>query len=586
MPAPLAPHVAAALRYAKAVASGKLPAGQYVRAAAQRHLDDLARAKRSDWPYRFDREKAERFCRFAELLPHIKGALTGQRLKLEPWQCFIACVIFGWVKKSDGLRRFTEAYIRVPRKNGKSTFAAAIGLFMLSADGEPGAEVYSGATTEKQALEVFRPAWAMADKSPGFKAKFAIDQAGTIENPGSIYSARTGSRFLPLIGKPGDGASPHCAIHDEFHEHDTSEQYDAMDTGMGSRRQPLRLIVTTAGVNLAGPCFAKDAQCQKLLKGILENDRLFAIMYGLDEADDWTDFANWIKANPNYGVSLEPDYLKAQHAEALTNAGRQNILRTKHLDEWCNARTAWFNMAHWAKCEDTSLTRESVADLDLFIGLDLATKIDVASRVDLYVREVTVEDGPGRTKTQRHYFAFSRHYVPEARARDPKNTDYQAWARQGHLTVTSENEIDLGLIEREIRADATSEVAPVRLREVDYDPWRATQLAQNLAADGITAVEVRPLVKNFSPAMKELTAASASGRFHHDGNPVLTWMVSNVVAHEDAKGEVYPRKEINQPEQKIDGAVALLMAVSRAMVVEVGVAAQPAEPWNGVVEVW
>ena len=241
------PHVAAAERYARRVAKSKTLACKWIRLACGRHLKDRKREKQKAFPFKFDKDKAEDACQFLELLSHTKGrwAKEGLLLTLEPWQCFFVCSIFGWLRKADDLRRFRKVLLLVPRKNGKSQIAAAIGLYMLAADGEHGAEVFSGATSEKQAWEVFRPARIMALKSEDFREEFEVDV-----NASNINIQATDSRFEPIIGKPGDGSSPSCAIVDEYHEHDTDELFEAMETGQGAREQPLMLVITTAGSNM------------------------------------------------------------------------------------------------------------------------------------------------------------------------------------------------------------------------------------------------------------------------------------------------------------------------------------------------
>jgi phage terminase large subunit-like protein len=582
----LYPHVAAATRYAEAIVSGEIPACHWVRRCCQRQLDDLGRQGDPTFPFHFDPEVAERICRFAELLPHIKGEWAGQRIELHPSQSFELTTIFGWLQNGDGLRRYRKAYLKKPRKNAKSTETAIVGLFMAFADHEPGAEVYSGATKLDQAMEVFRPAWLMVKRTPDLQKRFSLELFGTKDNPGPITSSATGSRFAAVVGKPGDGASPHCGITDEYHEHATSEQVDTFETGMGARRQPLSWVITTAGTNLAGPCYELEKRCQKILDGSLEDQRQFCIMYDIDEGDDVTDFKTWAKANPMLGVSLKEDFLRAQQREALTSATRQNILYTKHLNVWCNARTAWMNMAWWDKCEDLQLKPADVADYPLYVGLDGASKIDLASRVMLFTALLPVapnepeddieaapvdgdEDSPKPLAPpppprgfKRHYWIFGKHYAPASQAHDPKNTHYSGWEKEGRLEVTQGDEIDIDRIEQDIREDICGRY---ELVELDYDPWRLTQLAQDLAKEGVTTVEVRPLVNYFSPAMKEVLAAAKAGRLHHDGDPVLRWMVSNVVARADNKGEVFPCKEHKDSALKIDGAIATFMAVYRAM---------------------
>lgn len=545
-------HVTAANRYARDVVSGKIPAGKYVRLACKRHLDDLAKSKEKKFPFYFDADAAERACAFVELLPHTKGqwARRAERLTLSPWQCFIFANIFGWKRRKNDRRRYRELYAEIPRKNGKSQIGAGIGLYMLIADDEFGAEVYSGATTEKQAWEVFGPAKHMIERTPGLRRA-----AGAEVWAKSISIPADGSRFEPIIGKPGDGASPSCALIDEFHEHDTPDLIDTMQTGMGAREQPLTAIITTAGYNLMGPCYDKHQEVKKLLDGLIENDELFGLIYSIDEEDDWASPATLRKANPNFGVSIDEDFLLAQQRRACMNPIEQNRFKTKHLNVWCSARNAWMNMQQWALCADPALTLDEFKGEPAWFILDLASKNDICAFMQLFKRSMGGVD---------HYYAFGRYYLPEDTIEEAKSNQalYRKWVVQGHLIATEGAEIDFDVIREDVRAMSSD----FSVEEVAYDPWRATQLAHQLAKDGATCVEYRQTVQNMSAPMKEVMAAVKSGRFHHDGNPVLAWMMSNVVAKEDAKENIYPRKE--KPENKIDGPVALIMGVGRAMVGE------------------
>lgn len=281
------PNVNAANQYARDIVGGKILACQLTVLACQRHLDDLERAKDPHWPYRFDKNKAERFLRFAQKMPHTSGEWARRKLRIEfeAWQKFALGVPFGWVHKKTGLRRFSEIYIEVPRKNGKSAIAAAVGNYMFCADGEHGAEVYCGATTEKQAWKVFSPALQMVKKLPALRQKFSI-------KPWAKKMTRPdGSVFAPVIGDPGDGDSPSCAIIDEYHEHTTDALYTTMTTGMGAREQPMTLIITTAGYDITSPCYEKRTQVVEILRRTRngeENETIFGLIYGLDDDDDWT----------------------------------------------------------------------------------------------------------------------------------------------------------------------------------------------------------------------------------------------------------------------------------------------------------
>lgn len=543
------PHVTAALKYARDVVAGRISACKWVRLACQRHLDDLVRTKDKAWPYRFDKDKAERVCRFVELLPHTKGKWAHQRelIRLQPWQQFIFTTGFGWVRKKDGLRRFREIYVEVPRKNGKSILAAGIGLYLFAADNEFGAEVYSGATTEKQAWEVFRPARLIAKRTPALCERFGIEV-----NASNLAKPEDGSRFEPLIGKPGDGSSPSCAIIDEYHEHATPELYDTMVTGQGARDQPLTLIITTAGANVAGPCYDKRLQLQKVLGGAISNDELMGIIYTLDEDDDWTTEAALQKANPNYGISVGADYLQARLRDALQSPSRQATFKTKHLDIWVGARNAWMNMQAWDKAP-ARLPLDELAGRRCFMGLDLASKIDVAALLLLF--PPTPEDP--------RWHVHGKYYLPEDMVETGASSNashYAGWSKQGLLTLTPGNVIDYEYIMDDMR-DLASRFTVV---EAPYDPWQATHLANTMLAENLPMVEMRQMVANFSEPMKELEALVLQQKLAHGHCPVLTWMASNVVAQLDKKDNIYPTKEQN--ENKIDGIVALIMALGRALV--------------------
>jgi phage terminase large subunit-like protein len=320
-------------RFARDVVAGKIPACLYVKQACRRHLDNIKASKRKDYPFRFDREEAERRIKFTELLPHTKGewAKFGKRVTLEPWQIFGMMCMFGWLRKKDGTRRFREAYWEIPRKNGKSVIAAAVALALalFCIGREYGAEMYSGATTEKQAWEVFRPARLMVQRTPELQ-----EAAGIVVNAKSLYRPDDGSRLEPVIGNPGDGASPSGAIVDEYHEHASADLYETMQTGMGARTQPLMFVITTAGADIEGPCYELRGRAVEMLAGIVEDDELFAWIWTIDEGDDWTDATVLRKANPNFGVAIYEDNIRAAHQRAIRNARLANAFKTKHLNIW------------------------------------------------------------------------------------------------------------------------------------------------------------------------------------------------------------------------------------------------------------
>jgi phage terminase large subunit-like protein len=555
----------AATRYARQVVAGKIIAGKWVIKACQRHLNNLAKSATPGYAYRFDAAKVGRVCRFIEQLPYVKGewarAEHGQvrTLKLEPWQIFIVASLFGWVDKVSGFRRFSEAYIKVARKNAKSTLAAAIGLYMLVADGEVGPEVYCGATTKKQAMEVFRTARRMAKKAPRFKEHFDLEI-----NVESVVSRRDDGKFEPLIGDPGDGANPSCAIMDERHEHQNNNLRDTMVTGQGSRRQGLSVDITTAGTDSGSPCYMEEKDCEKILDGIDENESFFCIMYAADEEDDWKSVIAQKKANPNFGVSVFPDFLAKQLRSALLSPQKQFIYKTKHLDLWGNSASAYFNMEAWAKCKDASLSLDEFKGESCWMGNDLAAQVDLASRSKIFQKMLKNEQGI----LVRHYYIFGHHYAPLDTIMDGDHPNYERWYLEGWLHAVPGPEIQLSLIQEDIER----EIKEYDFQRIAFDPWSALQMQQQLAellgdrgkGDDDVVLTVPQTVQYLSPAMKELDAAMRAGRVHHNGDPLLTWSMACVLASPDRNDNVFPRK-LENGKDKIDPATALITGLNSAM---------------------
>lgn len=549
-------YAATAKRYAEAVVAGEIIACRWVQLACQRQLDDLASFKGKVSPYRFNPKLTDRsgkafmpadnLCAFIERLPHVKGPLAGEPIRLEPWQVFILTTVFGWVQ-ADGRRRFRRSYIEVPRGNAKSTLSSAVGLYMLAADGEGGAEVYSLATTRDQARIVFGDAQMMARRCAGFRSRFGV--AVGAHNMNVLAS---GSKFeaLSAEGSTLDGLNIHFGCVDELHAHKTRMVYDVVETGTGKRNNSLLWVITTAGSNRAGICYEIRSFVTKLLEGVFEDDSQFGIVYGLDEGDDWTTEEALVKANPNWEISVQAEVLLPLQAKAMQLPSAVNNFKTKHLNEWVNADTAWMDMRAWDRCTDAALDLDQFTGQPCWIGLDLASKTDIAALMLLFTHP-EIEGG---------YAVFGRYYLPEDTVMATSNSQYAGWMRTGRLTVTPGNVIDFGWIE----ADLIETASRFQVQGVAFDPFQATQISTRMLAEGLPMIEVRPTVLNFSEPMKALEALVLQRRLIHDGDPVLGWMASNVVAHLDAKDNIYPRKE--RPENKIDGIVALIMALSRALV--------------------
>jgi phage terminase large subunit-like protein len=410
---------------------------------------------------------------------------------------------------------------------------------MAFADGEVGAEVWIGANSMDQAKAVFTPAQKMAS-IPEF-----IEATGVEVRAMSVVQESTGNFVQPMIGKPKDGTNPHCAILDEAHEADSSVAYDAMKTGMGARSQPLLITITTAGVNLAGPCKLQQSYAESVLAGQVDNPRLFAAIWTIDQKDDWKDFECWKKANPNLGVSIFEQNLQAAYTEALQRPEKAAMAQTKHLNRWVSSRSAWLNMVDWSKAADTTLDLSKLAKRPATIGTDLATKSDLA----VVTARVELEDG--------RIALFPFCFLPEGALTRAKNSEsYQQWREKGHLIVTEGEATDFS----EIKAKLLELNSQLAVRMNAFDGWQAQQMMQELMAEGLPVTEVRANVQNFSTPMRDFEAMLLRGELVHPDNLCMNWMAGNVVAKEDARGNLYPRKPDNQPHLKIDGIVTALMA--------------------------
>lgn len=535
-----------AIEYADSVTSGKTPACKFVKQAAARFTAHLLRAFNEDGIW-FDAEDVERRCQILENYPHVKGKWAAKRetLVLSGWQIFCTTAIFGFKRIVDGektnRRMVREAYIEVPRKNGKTFWIAGLGLIMLTEDGEFGAEVYCGATTEKQAHEVFTPAKLICQREADLREAYGLDV-----NAKSLVIEGNGSKFEPVVGNPGDGSSPSCGIADEFHEHKTSDLVDTFVTGMGARDNPLMLYITTAGTDMAGPCYAKRDDVKNILSGAIDDDSIFGIIYTIDDGDEWDTIEAQIKANPNYGISVSTDFLEGQLSQARRSATKQAAYRTKHLNQWVGAKAAWMNMISLQACRHDNFTRADYLGLECITAFDLASRSDFACRADLFPKQA------GKPAA-----AFLTHYLPEDLVEHtPK---YAAWHADGWITTTPGNTIDFDFIEEDLRQFAKFH----QILEIPYDPFQATQFSTHMLAEGLPMISIGATVLNFSEPMKELEKMILERDIRFMMDPVLFWMFGNVVAKLDKKDNIFPDKE--RKENKIDGVIALIMAVNRLL---------------------
>ena len=530
-----------AKKYANDVVQGRLPACDLVKKACQRQLNDLIRYG-DGHKFIFDSASGDRICWFIEHLTHVKGELAGKEIRLEPWQVFILHTVFSW-KTPASTRRFRRVYIEVPRGNGKSSLSSGVALFCLCADREPGAEVYSFATTRDQAKIVFGDAKEMAKQNSKLRSAFNLQ---TLAN--ALYVPKTNSYFQAKSaeGSTLDGLNTHLAVIDELHAHKTRAVYDVVETSLGKRRNSLMWVITTAGFDTAGVCYEVRSFVWQVLNKEVEDESQFGIIYGLDEGDDWTSEVALQKANPNWGVSVRPEIIKSLQSKAIARPSAANNFKTKHLNVWCSAASSWMDMVAWNSCEG-GISLEDFEGCECYMGLDLGAKNDLTAKVLVFPRE----DESGC----RIYYVFGQYYAPRAALLKSGNSQYDGWETLGYLRVSDGAVTDFDQIEEEILEDCQR----FQVTAVAYDPWQATQLAGRLSDKDIPMVEYRNTVQNMSDPMKWLEALVQDRRIAHDGDPALAWMIGNVVAKRDFKDNIFPRKEVY--ENKIDGAVALIMAL-------------------------
>lgn len=446
--------------YAEQVRSGAILVCEYVRLAVERYYADLDRAL--DEGRYFDKKAAMRAIHFIEKLKHTKGEWAGQRFRLEPWQQFVLWNIFGW-KNADGTRRFRYAYIEIARKNGKTALSAGIGLYMLFADGESRPEVYSAATVKDQAKICFSDAVEIV------KATDLKNYLTPYRN--SIVYELKGGTMKPLSSDYGthDGLNPSCGIIDEFHAHKDSGMFDVIKSAFGARRQPLMFVITTAGFNKSGACYAYRENVIKVLRGVNEDDSLFGIIYTLDDKSEWDDPKMWIKANPNLGVSLSADYLADQVKDAKNRPEAVRNVMTKNVDLWVDAERTWILDDAWQKCIGTT----APADLKgcaCWGGLDLSNVSDITAYVLLFHEN-------DRFQLLPHF------WIPEEKMREKirkENINYDKWVAEGYVTVTPGNVIDYDFV----KADILRIVADYDLRTSAYDRWNSSQTIIDLAERG------------------------------------------------------------------------------------------------------
>lgn len=543
-------YVSKAHEYATKVMGGEILACEYVVLACERYMRDLSHEDTKDFPYYYDQAEAERCCSFFEALPHVKGKLAGlnQTIELEPWQCFLMCNIYGWRKSGTKNRRFRTAYVEIPRKNGKSPMGSGVALLGLSFDNEYGAEVYTAASKKDQAEICFGDARAMLEKDSEFCDYFGIEY-----NTRAIYVKQTNSSIKALAKDQRgtlDGLNIHCSVIDELHAHKDAATWNVIASGVAAREQPLVFAITTAGFDRGGICYDKHMYTIKLLQNVFTDESFFGIIYTIDKKDDWRDQSSWEKANPNYGVSVNKEYIEAACKEAQNSPSNLNNFLTKHLNVWCSSDAAWIDMLKFDECADPSMTEKECIEkgMDLFVAVDMASKKDFCAISKVYLGSV---DG------YKNYYVFTEQFINDDALEKSTIESLKGWAHEGYIKTNRGETTDFNNIENRIK-----EIAKLKPKYIAFDAYQAAQIMQNLKDAGIkNVVEYGQHIKNMSEPMKEFEAAVLDKRFHYTGDPVFNWMVSNVIAYQNAEGNIKPTRNKNAKFDKIDSAVATIMAI-------------------------
>jgi phage terminase large subunit-like protein len=519
--------------YITKINSGEVAACAHVKNAITRYEQDRANG------WRFSEELAQHALEFIEQLVHTTGDYAGRNFTLEPWQAFIVYNLFGFLNE-DGSRRFTRAYVEVPRKNGKSTFSSAVMLYGLIADDEPAAQVYSAATKLDQAMMVFGESVRVCQNLPWLNEELTVNNS--VNNRRIVYGQ---SLYKPLEWNPNkqDGLNTHFACIDEYHAHPNDELYNVIRNSMGARRQPLLFTITTAGFNREAPCYKHRQYCANVLNGAIKDDALFSVIYSLDEGDDWTDPAVWAKANPNWGVSVYPRQLEQALTEAKEFVHKEVEFKTKLLNVWTDTAQTWISDSLWKACDGDDELEGEVC----YGGLDLASTGDFCA-FSLYF--------PSLHAVRTWYWLPSE---TAFKRKDAAGASIRQWAADGFIELTEGNVTDYAFI----KARVIELAQRYDIKDIAFDRFNASQLVIELQNEGLQMFPFGQGFVSMSAPTKELERLVKDKMLRHAGNPVTRWMMGNILLTQDPAGNI----KINKAKSgdKVDGPVSIVMALGTCM---------------------
>lgn len=496
----------------------------------------------------FDEAKAQRAMQFINCLKHTKGKWRGQPFDLLPWQEQIIRDVFGTVKEN-GYRQYNTAYVEIPKKNGKSELAAGVALYMTCGDGEWGAEVYGCASDRQQASIVFDVAVDMVDQCPALKKRIkpVMSVKRLVYLPtNSFYQVLSAEAYTK------HGLNVHAVIFDELHSQPNRELFDVMTKGSGdARTQPLFFLITTAGTDRHSVCFEQHQKAEDILQGRKIDPTFYPVIYGASDDADWTSEKVWYRANPSLGHTIDIEKVRNAYLSAKDNPAEENIFRQLRLNQWVKQSTRWMQMEKWDACA-FQVDEGELLGRECYGGLDLSSSIDITAFVLVF---------PPRNDTEK-YIILPYFWIPEENMIQRVRRDhvpYDVWEKQGCLMTTEGNVIHYGFIENFIDALGKK----FHIKEIAFDRWGAVQMVQNLEGLGFTVVPFGQGFKDMSPPSKRLMELTLEKSIAHGGHPVLRWMMDNIFIRTDPAGNIKPDKE--KSTEKIDGAVATIMALDRAI---------------------
>lgn len=538
-------------QYIDDVVNGRIVVCDLVKKTIDRHLNDLETAQ--DRGFYFDEEEGSLAIQLFKMFKHTKGReFAGAPFRLTGYQAFQLWCLFGWKVIDSGFRRFLSAYIETAKKSGKSEFAAGLLLMGLLFDNEYGSQCYTYATKRDQALHVFRPAKVMA--------KFLRNDSKQMRKLIKIYKHQiaieeTESFLAPLSADYDslDGVDTHFGICDEYHAHKNSLLNDNIQNSMVARAQPMNFIITTAGFNLNGPCYALRKTAIDVLNGIKEDDRFFVMIFTLDDEDDWNDPDCWVKANPNLGNTPKMENLMAQYTKAKNEGRTKEVdFKTKNLNLWVASEDTWISDDTWMLGAGEIPKSELInKKRKCFGGLDLGQTRDLTALTLVF----PPDDEDGIFEIMVWFWCCQ----DTATQRQENGDPYLDWAHQGFMEITPGNVTDYGYVKRKI-----VELAGVfDIQSIGYDPANSTQLVIELLDEGLNMRKFSQGIMNMNAPTRELEELVYKEQIRHGGNPILRWMCSNVDIVRDSSGNIKISKK--EELKKVDGMVALVMSIGEYM---------------------